>query len=146
MQAQQPLEDGQCLDSTRSVPRVLQAPVIRGMQIVRIDQVVSTATMTPGSIVGFLYTTQDGSTWLGERSAEYMSPADATQINQVLASTHLPNESVNQFPPHTRYGVTTKYPQIFKVRIAPDAFSALRVALVSCVVWPTSRPLPDPSL
>jgi hypothetical protein len=145
-QAQQPLEEGPCLDSARSVPRVVQAPVIRGLQIVRIDQVVSTATMTPGSIAGFLYTTQDGSTWLGERTAEYMSPADATAINQVLASTHLPNQNVNQFPPHTRYGVTTKYPQIFKVHIAPDAFPALRIELVPCVVWPQTRALPDPTL
>ncbi|MBV8117278.1 MAG: hypothetical protein JOZ01_04830, partial [Candidatus Eremiobacteraeota bacterium] len=49
---QQPLEAGPCLDSPRPVPRVLQPPVARAMQIVRIDRVVSTATLMPGETIG----------------------------------------------------------------------------------------------
>jgi hypothetical protein len=146
MPAGQPLESGPCLDSTRSAPRVLQAPVSRAMQIVRIDQVVSTATMTAGEILGFLYTTQDGDTWLGQRTPDYLSPADAKAINLVLASTHLPNENVKEFPPQTRYGVPTKYPQFFQVRIPPDAYAPLSIQIVPCVAWPATRPLPDPSM
>lgn len=141
---QPPLQSGACLDSPRAVPKALRAPVTRGLQIVRIDEVVSTATMTEGEVVGFLYTTQDGSTWLGQRSAYYMSPADATTINAVLASTHLPSEPYQQFPPQTRYGVPTRAPQYFRVHIPPEAMRALRVALNPCVAWPTERPLPDP--
>jgi hypothetical protein len=143
---QSPLEEGPCLDSARMVPRVLAKPVSRGMQIVRIDQVLSTATMMPGSIVGFLYTTQDGSTWLGERTARYTSPADATAINQVLAATHTSTKNVTAFPPETHYGVETKPPQLFAVRIPQDAFAALRIQLAPCVVWPAGRPLPDPTM
>jgi hypothetical protein len=144
--AQPPLEDGACLDSARAVPRVLQPPVSRAMQIVRIDQVVSTATMMPGAVVGFLYTTQSGSMWLGERSAEYMSPAAATAINTVLAATHVGTKNITSFPPQSRYGVATKYPQFFEVRIPPDAFGPLRITLAPCIVWPPGRALPDPSL
>ena len=99
---QQPLENGACLDSLRTVPKVLQPPVSRAMQIVRIDLVLSTATMMPGEIIGFLYTTADGSTWLGQRTADYQSAADATAINQVLAATHVPGYSVTGFPPRRR--------------------------------------------
>ncbi len=116
------------------------------MQIVRIDEVVSTATMMPGAIVGFLYTTQNGTTWLGERSAEYTSPASATAINTVLAATHLATKNITSFPPQSRYGVATKYQQFFAVRIPPDAFAPLRVTLAPCVMWPPGRALPDPSL
>jgi hypothetical protein len=143
---QPPLEDGPCLDSSRAVPKVIAAPVSRAMQIVRIDQVLSTATMTPGEVIGFLYTTQDGSTWLGERTADYMSPADATEINTVLAATHASAKNISQFPPQTRYGVATKYPQLEAVRIPPDAFGPLRIQLAPCVIWPATRPLPDPSM
>ena len=144
--AQQPLESGACLDSARAVPQVLQAPLARSLQIVRIDEVVSTATMTPGEIIGFLYTTADGSTWLGQRSSYYMSPANATAINQVLASMHLPSENVTEFPPTSRYGVATRYTRYFRVRIAPGAMSALRFQVVPCVAWPPGRALPDPSM
>ncbi len=144
--AQPPLESGVCLDSPRAVPQVLKSPVSRAAQIVRIDQVVSTATMTPGEIIGFLYTTHDGSTWLGERTAHYMSPADATAINQVLAATHLAGPKKNEFPPQTLYGVPTKYPQYFQVRIPADGYGPLRIQLVPCVIWPATRPLPDPSM
>ena len=93
---QQPLQNGPCLDSLRAVPKVLQAPVSRGMQIVRIDQVLSTATMTPNEIIGFLYTLQDGSTWLGQRTKDYQSAADATAINRVLSATHVPGYTVDR--------------------------------------------------
>jgi hypothetical protein len=142
----QPLEEGPCLDSSGAVPKVIAAPVSRAMQIVRIDEVLSTATMTPSEIIGFLYTTQDGSTWLGERTAHYMSPADATAINLVLSSTHVPGQNVNDFPPQSRYGVATKLPQLFKVSIPSDAMAALRIQFAPCVVWPPGRPLPDPSV
>lgn len=141
---QPPLQSGACLDSPRAVPKALRAPVSRGLQVVRIDQIVSTATMTEGEVVGFLYTTQDGSTWLGQRSSYYMSPADATTINAVLSSTHLPSEPYQQFPPQTRYGVPTRAPQYFRVRLVPDALRALRVMVSPCVAWPAERPLPDP--
>lgn len=141
----QPLEDGPCLDSPRAVPSIVTTPVERARQLVRIDQVVSTATMTPGEIIGFLYTTQDGSTWLGERTPHFMSPANATAINAVLSATHLPGENVSVFPPQSRYGVPTRYPQVFKVSVPPDALGALRIQIVPCIVWPPGRPLPDPA-
>jgi hypothetical protein len=144
--AQQPLEDGACLDSARPVPRALMAPVSRAMQIVRIDEVLSTATMTPGEVIGFLYTTQDGTTWLGERSTQYTSPAGAMEINRVLAATHVSTKNVAEFPPQTRYGYPTKYSQFFAVRIPPDAYAPLRIQLAPCIAWPLGRQLPDPSM
>ncbi len=141
-----PLEDGPCLDSLRAVPKVVAAPVSRAMQIVRIDQVVSTATMTSGEVIGFLYTTEDGSTWLGERTADYQSAANATAINRVLAATHAASSDVKGFPPTTLYGVPTKHPQIFRIQMPPDAYTPLRIALVPCIAWPSTRPLPDPSM
>jgi hypothetical protein len=146
MGAQPPLQEGACLDSARAVPQVLAAPVSRGMQIVRIDQVVSTATMMPGEIIGFLYTTQNGTTWLGERSTDYLSPAGATAINTVLAATHVAAKNIASFPPQSRYGVATKYAQFFAVRIPPDAFGPLRITLAPCIAWPPGRALPDPSM
>jgi hypothetical protein len=141
-----PLEEGPCLDSARSVPRVIASPVSRGMQIVRIDQVVSTATMMPGQVIGFLYTTQDGSTWLGERTAQYMSPASATAVNQVLSSTHNPMQNVKAFPPQSHYGVPTKSPQLFRISLPQNAMGPLRIQLSPCVAWPAGRPLPDPMM
>jgi hypothetical protein len=143
---QQPLESGACLDSPRPVPKVLQKPVSRGMQVVRVDEVVSTATMMPGEIVGFVYTTEDGGTWLGQRTPQYVSPAAATAVNAVLASTRVPGVAHSEFPPQSRYGVPTKYPQLFRVQIVPAALAALRVELVPCVIWPSGRSLPDPGL
>ena len=142
----QPLENGPCLDSLRAVPKVIGPPVSRAMQIVRIDQVLSTSTMMPGEIIGFLYTTQDGSTWLGQRTADYQSAADATAVNRVLAATHVPGENVTAFPPTNLYGVPTKHPQIFRVEMPPDAYGPLRITVAPCVVWPPSRPLPDPAM
>ena len=143
--AQPPLEDGPCLDSVRAVPKVLMKPLSRAMQIVRIDQIVSTATMMPGEIIGFLYTTQDGATWIGERTSEYLSPADATAINTVLSATHASTKNISGFPPQTRYGYPTKYPQFFQVRIPPNSYAALRIQLAPCIAWPAGRPLPDPA-
>lgn len=139
-----PLTNGACLDAPRPVPFVLQPPVDRAMQIVRIDKVESTATMMPGEVLGFLYTLEDGSTWLGQRTADYLAPAAATQINQVLASTHLPGEKAESFPPQTRYGVATKYQQFFKVKIPDTALGPLKIAIAPCVAWPADRALPDP--
>jgi hypothetical protein len=116
------------------------------MQVVRIDKVVSTASMMPNQVIGFLYTLQDGTSWLGQRSADYMSAADARQINQVLASTHQPGQNVNAFPPAMRYGVATKYQQFFKVSIPPASYEGLQIQLAPCVVWPSGRSLPDPKM
>lgn len=102
--------------------------------------------MMPGEIIGYLYTTHDGSTWLGERSAQYTSPGGATAINRVLAATHVTTKNIASFPPQSRYGVATKYPQFFQVRIPPDALGALQITLEPCIVWPVARSLPDPSL
>ncbi len=103
------------------------------MQIVRIDQVVSTATMLPGEVIGFLYTTQDGSTWLGQRTKDYQSAADATAINRVLAAAHVAGDNVTEFPPTSLYGVPTKHQQLFRVQMpaervrhAADCLGSLR--------------------
>ena len=144
--SQPPLESGSCLDSPRPVPKVLMKPVARNMQLVRIDEVVSTSTMMSGQTIGFLYTTADGGTWLGQRTNTYMSAGNATAINAVLASTHVMGVSNNVFPPQSRYGKPTGYPQYFRVQIPPTALAALRVELIPCVVWPTTRPLPDPNM
>jgi hypothetical protein len=140
------LNNGPCLDSSHAVPRVLQAPVVRATQIVRIDKVTSTATMTTGEVIGFLYTLQDGTTWLGQRAAQYMSPAEAAQINTVLASTHMPDSTVTAFPPQTRLGVKTNYLEYFRVQIPAAAMDPLRIRLDPCVAWPAGRPLPDPAV
>ena len=143
---QQPLETGPCLDSPRPVPRVLQPPVVRTMQVVRIDRVVSTASLMPGETIGFLYTLADGTTWLGQRTTPYMSGVGAAAVNQVLASTHMPDQNVSEFPPQMKHGVATKYQQFFRVQIPPTALGSLRVTMAPCVVWPAGRPLPDPSM
>lgn len=142
---QDPLQTGPCLDS-RPVPAVLQPPVVRPNQIVRIDKVESTATMMPGEIIGFLYTLQDGSTWLGQRDEQFMSGASASQINTVLSSTHMPGENVSKFPPQMKHGVATKYTQFYKVQIPQTAMDTLRITLVPCVAWPGDRTLPDPRM
>ncbi|MEO6836671.1 MAG: hypothetical protein ABI231_12310 [Candidatus Tumulicola sp.] len=141
---QQPLENGPCLDAPRPVPRVLQSPIDRSMQVVRIDKVESTATFTPGEVIGFLYTLADGSTWLGQRTERYMSGANATAINRVLSVTHMPGDNVSAFPPQMRQGVATKYTQFFRVQIPVTAYSLLRIQIAPCIAWPPDRPLPDP--
>ena len=144
----QPLENGACLDSARAVPQVLQPPVSRAMQIVRIDEVVSTATMMPGEIIGFLYTTEDGSTWLGQRSSR-LHVAGRRDGDQPGAGRHAraAAKNVTGFPPQSRYGVATKYPQLLQ---GPDSArrprSAAHSQLAPCVAWPPGRALPDPSM
>ena len=140
------LNNGPCLDSPRAVPQVLQPPVVRSTQVLRIDKVVSTATMTQNEVIGFLYTLQDGTTWLGQRTPQYMSPAQASQINQVLASTHAAGTATTEFPPQTRLGVKTNFLQYFRVTIPPSALDALHVRIDQCVAWPNGLALPDPSM
>jgi hypothetical protein len=144
--SQQTLESGTCLDSPRPVPRVLMPPIDRSMQVVRIDRVVSTATMLPNETIGYLYTLADGSTWLGQRAQEYMSGAAASQMNQILSIAHMPGQNVSQFPPQMRNGIATKYTQFFRVQIAETSLSTLRMVLLPCVAWPAGRPLPDPTM
>jgi hypothetical protein len=144
--SQQTLESGTCLDSPRPVPRVLMPPIERSMQVVRIDRVVSTATMLPNETIGYLYTLADGSTWLGQRAQEYMSGAAASQMNQILSIAHMPGQNVSQFPPQMRNGIATKYTQFFRVQIAETSLSTLRMVLLPCVAWPAGRPLPDPAM
>jgi len=141
-----PLIAGQCLDAPRPVPDVLAPPVSAASQIVRIDKVESALPMMPGEVIGFLYTLADGSTWLGQRSSDYMSPADATQVNRVLASTHMPGQNVSEFPPQSKYGVATKYQQFFRVQLNDAALTGLKIALVPCVVWPAGQALPPPKM
>jgi hypothetical protein len=141
-----PLIAGTCLDAPRPVPNVLQSPVAAASQIVRIDKVESTYPMIPGEVIGFLYTLADGSTWLGQRSSDYMSPADATQINQVLGSTHMPGQNISEFPPQSKYGVPTKYQQFFRVQLNEAALTGLKIQLVPCVVWPSGQALPPPKM
>ncbi|MGH7738286.1 MAG: hypothetical protein ACREMP_10550 [Candidatus Tyrphobacter sp.] len=139
------LNNGPCLDSPRAVPHVLQEPVVREMQIVRIDRVISTSTMTRDELIGFLYTTSDGTTWLGQRLPEFMSGANAREINHVLAATRLSRVEPLAFPPTTRYGVPVRAAQFFRVEIPQRALRPLRVRIEPCVEWPHGRPLPDPS-
>jgi len=137
------LNNGACLDSPRAVPQGLFGAT-QSNAIVKIDKVVSTATMTDGEVIGFLYTRQDGTTWLGQRSQKYMSGADSAQINQVLSSTHMPNSNIFAFPPVRKYGVRTNYTEIFQVKIPVTAMDPLHIRLDSCVAWPDGSPLPSP--
>lgn len=140
------LNNGPCLDSPRAVPHVLQEPVVREMQIVRIARVISTNTLTNDELMGYLYTTADGTTWLGQRTADYMSAALARQINHVLASTRLSPVEPVAFPPTMRYGVPVRAQRFFRVQIPARALEPLRIRIQPCVGWPAGRPLPDPSL
>ncbi len=142
----QTLNTGACLDSPRAVPLVLEPPAVRSQQIVRIDKVVSLQTNIENEVIGFLYTLQDGTTWLGQRTPDYMSAADARAINEVLSSTHMPDQPLKAFPPTMKYGVATKYQQFFRVQIPAAALSALQIRLDACVAWPPGRSLPDPSM
>ena len=134
------------MDSPRAVPLVLQPPAVRTQQILRIDKVVSTQSNLQNEVIGFLYTLQDGSTWLGQRTPDYMSAADARAINVVLAATHLPDHPISAFPPTMRYGVATKYQQYFRVQLPADSLAGLHVRLEPCVAWPPGRELPDPQM
>ena len=137
---------GPCLDSAKQVPNVVGEPAAaRDSEIVRIERVVSQATYTPNQVIGFLYTRQDGRTFLGMRALQYTSPASAQELNQILASTHAPGVSETEFPPQTRLGVKTGFSQFFEVKIPPAAHDALQIHLEPCVAWPAGRPLPDPA-
>jgi hypothetical protein len=137
------LNNGACLDSIKAVPQGLFG-ADQSAAIVKIDKVVSTATMTDGEIIGYLYTRQDGTTWLGQRKQQYMSGADSAQINQVLASTHLPTSTTTAFPPVRKYGVRTYYTEIFQVQIPAASLDPLHIRLDPCVAWPAGTPLPNP--
>ena len=135
--------NGPCLDSPKAVPHTLDGSD-RAAEIVRIDKVVSTTTMIDGHIVGYLYTRQDGSTYLGQRTEQYMSAADSSAINAVLASTHAPAVNVTAFPPKMKYGVRTYYQEYFPVKIPASAWGQLQIRIDPCVAWPSTNPLPDP--
>ena len=137
------LNNGACLDSIKSVPQGLFGSE-QSAAIVKIDKVVSTATMTDGQIIGYLYTRQDGTTWLGQRHQQYMSGAASAEINQVLSSSHMPNSNVWEFPPIRKYGVKTNYTEIFQVHIPATAMDPLHIRLDSCVAWPDGAALPNP--
>ena len=75
-----------------------------------------------------------------------MSPADATQINQVLGSTHMPGQNVSGFPPQSKYGVPTKYQQFFRVSVNLAAMTGLADParpMRSLAVRPGSPPSED---
>lgn len=136
---------GPCLESAKQVPNVIGQPLAKDSEVVKIDKVVSLATYTPGQVIGFMYTRQDGKTFLGMRSLQYTSPASAQELNQVLASTHAPGVAETEFPPQTRLGVKTGYSQYFEVKVPPAAMEPLQIRLEPCVAWPAGRPLPDPA-
>ncbi|MDQ2680972.1 MAG: hypothetical protein M3Y21_08125, partial [Candidatus Eremiobacteraeota bacterium] len=82
------LTQGPCLDSPKAAPDLLNPPPEdNAVRIVKIEKVTSTAPLMPGEIIGYLYTRQDGSVWLGQRRQAYMSGAASDALNQVLAST-----------------------------------------------------------
>lgn len=137
------LNNGACLDSIKSVPQGLFGTE-PSSAIVKIDKVVSTASMTDGQTIGFLYTRQDGTTWLSQRSQRYMSAAASSQMNLVLGATHLPNSNLTEFPPVRRYGVKTNYNEIFQVNLPATALDPLHIRLDSCVAWPDGTALPSP--
>jgi hypothetical protein len=137
------LNNGACLDSIKSVPQGLFGAE-QSAAIIKIDKVVSTATMTDGQIIGYLYTRQDGTTWLGQRRQQYMSGAASAQMNQVLSSTHMPSSNTWQFPPVRKYGVKTNYTEIFQVQIPTTAMDPLHIRLDPCVAWPAETALPNP--
>ena len=75
------------------------------------------------------------------------SAANATAINAVLASTHVAGVD-EQRVSRRRAAMACRRStrSIFRVQMPPAALSALRIELVPCVVWPATRPLPDPSM
>ncbi len=137
------LNNGACLDSIKSVPQGLFGSD-QSSAIVKIDKVVSTWSMIDGETIGYLYTRQDGTTWLSQRGQDYMSAANSQAINAVFASTHLPGATVTQFPPVRRYGVRTNYSEIFQVKLPTTALDPLHVRLDPCVAWPSGAALPNP--
>jgi hypothetical protein len=141
--AQAALNGGACLDSPKSVPQGLFG-TDPSSAIVRIDKVVSTQSMIDGQIIGYLYTRQDGTTWLGQRAQQYMSAVGSAAVNTVLTSTHMPGAKTTEFPPEKVYGVKTNYSEIFQVKLPPAAFQPLNIRLDPCVAWPAGMALPNP--
>jgi hypothetical protein len=137
------LNNGPCLDSIKSVPQGLFGTDPTSA-IVKIDKLVSTSSMMDGEIIGYVYTRQDGTTWLGQRKQEYTSAAGSQALNAVFASTHLPNATVTQFPPVRLYGVRTNYTEIFQVNVPSSALDPLHVRLDPCIAWPAGASLPNP--
>ena len=137
------LNNGPCLDSIKSVPQGLFGTDPTSA-IVKIDKLVSTSSMMDGEIIGYVYTRQDGTTWLGQRKQEYMSAAGSQALNTVFGSTHLPNATVTQFPPVRLYGVRTNYTEIFQVNMPSSALDPLHVRLDPCIAWPAGATLPNP--
>lgn len=136
------LNNGPCMDSPKAVPQTLGGSGVAAA-IVKIEKVISTATMIDGQVIGFLYQREDGTTWLGQRRQEYMSAADSDALNKVLASTHLPGAKITVFPPVRKYGVKTYYEDTFQVRVPPAALAPLRITLEPCVSWPPGMELPS---
>jgi hypothetical protein len=136
------LNNGACLDSARSVPQKLFGSD-SGSAVVKIDKVVSTSSLIDGQVIGYLYTRQDGTTWLGQRKQEFMSSADSQAINAVFSSTHMPSETMTEFPPARKFGVKTNYTEIFQVQIPTTAMDPLHIRLEPCVAWPRGMALPN---
>ncbi len=137
------LNNGACLDSFKAVPQGLFGSDPTSA-IVKIDKVVSTSSFINGEIIGYLYTRQDGTTWLGQRRQDYMSAADSQAVNAVFSSTHLPGASITEFPPVRKFGVKTNYTEVFQVNLPPGALDPLHVRLEPCVAWPPGMALPNP--
>jgi hypothetical protein len=137
------LNNGPCMDSIKSVPQSLFGADPTSA-IVKIDKLVSTASMIDGQVIGYIYTRQDGTTWLGQRKQDFMSAADSQAVNAVFASTHLPGATITQFPPVRKYGVKTNYTEIFQVNLPAGALQALHARLDPCVAWPAGMSLPNP--
>jgi len=127
------------------VPNVLGEPFDRASEIVRIDKVISTRTFMANEVIGFVYTRQDGKTFLGTRTPQYTSPASAAQLNAVLASTHSQDVKETAFPPQTRLGVKTSGPSFLGVRVPTAAWQPLAIRIEPCVSWPSGATLPDPT-
>ncbi|MDQ6826682.1 MAG: hypothetical protein M3Z14_05720 [Candidatus Eremiobacteraeota bacterium] len=128
---------GACMDSFKQVPYNLGWPLDHTTQVVRIDKILSTSAMTPGEVIGFLYTRRDGATFAGTRNGRYMSPASWGMMNQVLDSTHDP--SVKQ----TAFSQKASGNEYLQVNVPADALGPLKIQLEPCVAWPKERPLPD---
>lgn len=127
----------------KSVPQALNGSQ-SSAAIVKIDKLISTATMIDGEIIGYVYTRRDGTQWLGQRKQDFMSAADSQAVNAFFAAVHLPDATVTQFPPQTRYGVKTNYSQIFQVKVPTAGLDELRVRVDPCVAWPDGMDLPNP--
>lgn len=128
---------GACMDSFKQVPYNIGWPLDRTTQVVKIEKILATSPMTPGEVVGFLYTRYDGATFAGTRNGRYMSASHWDAMNQLLNSTHAP--SVRQ----TSFSQRANGNEYLQVNIPADAMGPLKIELQPCVAWPAGRPLPD---